>query len=621
MSILKIQYTTLLLLLQIAANLSASPHLTKGIVDMTPDGTQPLLTFPLEGVNDCRFCHSTQNSSSVDKTFLPVSTWEGSMKANAMRDPLFWAAVDVANNDIPGVGDYCLRCHTPSGWLAGNVVKTGIPANPIIDGANGCELSGSHTQSDGFNNDYSGITCHFCHRQDKLGPLGEPQIKRDGIIWVDDQSCANGGVTNPATPCRKGPYDYPASTPVGDVAPHPWQFSTFIKSADFCGSCHNVNSPETSTGFAKTLIDQQGNDTNLAMPIEQTFKEWQNSLFADLLFKDSFSSDTQSANAAMPNLTGGQTCQDCHMPLSDSPDARACTEKAAGSRAGNLRIHQFAGGNTWIPEVLKNLYGSTLQPTRTDAYDRTISYAQDMLQNKSALIEIQNLNLANNIVSFAVKVTNLTGHKLPTGYPEGRRMWLRIQVTDNNSATVFDSGKYNNLTGVLTKDNQIKVYETKQGIYNASNQTCETESNGKEVFHFVLNNCIAKDNRIPPLGFTGGNDVTIKPVGIIYPTAVNSNTLVNYDISNYQFNVSGSIQYPLTISAELLYQTSSKEYIEFLKDSAVTNNTPTENAMCNRSWSEGPANKSRGRFMYDQWLLNGKSGPVIMKNDSQVLSN
>ena len=28
------------------------------------------------------------------------------------------------------------------------------------------------------------------------------------------------------------------------------------------------------------------------------------------------------------------------------------------------------------------------------------------------------------------KVTNLTGHKLPTGYPEGRRMWLQVQVQD-----------------------------------------------------------------------------------------------------------------------------------------------------------------------------------------------
>ena len=27
-----------------------------------------------------------------------------------------------------------------------------------------------------------------------------------------------------------------------------------------------------------------------------------------------------------------------------------------------------------------------------------------------------------------VKVTNLTGHKLPTGYPEGRRMWIHLMA-------------------------------------------------------------------------------------------------------------------------------------------------------------------------------------------------
>ena len=41
------------------------------------------------------------------------------MMAQAGRDPLFWAALDVANNDVPGIGDFCLRCHSPAGWLDG----------------------------------------------------------------------------------------------------------------------------------------------------------------------------------------------------------------------------------------------------------------------------------------------------------------------------------------------------------------------------------------------------------------------------------------------------------------------------------------------------------------------
>ena len=37
---------------------------------------------------------------------------------------------------------------------------------------------------------------------------------------------------------------------------------------------------------------------------------------------------------------------------------------------------------------------------------------------------------------------NLAGHKLITGYPEGRRMWLHVVARDGDDATVFESGAY-----------------------------------------------------------------------------------------------------------------------------------------------------------------------------------
>ncbi len=45
--------------------------------------------------------------------------WQGSMMAQAGRDPLFFAALDVANAGAANAGEYCLRCHMPSGWLKG----------------------------------------------------------------------------------------------------------------------------------------------------------------------------------------------------------------------------------------------------------------------------------------------------------------------------------------------------------------------------------------------------------------------------------------------------------------------------------------------------------------------
>ena len=71
-------------------------------LDYTPHGTQPGLSAQLESVSTCTDCHRSLVPANAG--FMPHSTWGGSMMANAMRDPLFWAALDVANNDATGIG-------------------------------------------------------------------------------------------------------------------------------------------------------------------------------------------------------------------------------------------------------------------------------------------------------------------------------------------------------------------------------------------------------------------------------------------------------------------------------------------------------------------------------------
>jgi hypothetical protein len=90
-------------------------------IDFTPTGTQPNILVEMLPNDDCAACHA--GSSAAERTYMPHSSWAGSMMANATRDPLFWAALDVANHDVPGVGEFCIRCHTPSAWLEGYVHK------------------------------------------------------------------------------------------------------------------------------------------------------------------------------------------------------------------------------------------------------------------------------------------------------------------------------------------------------------------------------------------------------------------------------------------------------------------------------------------------------------------
>ncbi len=598
-----------------------------GTIDFTPHGTQPGLNFSLSSSSDCRSCHQGGNVVD-DEINMPYATWLGSMKANATRDPLFWAALDVANNDIPGVGDFCLKCHTPQGWYNGNVVKPATESDPLLDGANGCKLPGDHVSQDSKLNDYGGVSCHFCHRIDELGPNGEQLALQNGDVWVDDENCDNG-----FGPCRKGPYKYENSSP----PPHVWKYSSFIQSSEFCGSCHDISSPEILQDGVLTIARKFWNDgveTDIAMPIERTYSEWKDSYFADLIFRDAFN---DLATTDLPAIVQGENCQTCHMPQSQSDSARACIfdpldQEGNGRRKGDLATHQFAGGNTWIPQVIKAIYGDQLEtndgvPGRKAALDLTTSYAMDMLQNKSALIEASVTSQTTDQLDLDVQVTNLSAHKLPTSYAEGRRMWLHIEVKNGADEVFWESGAYDVNTAVLTEDSQVKIYEALQGIWNpdpdgdinTDDGTCEiTDGNGDKMFHFVLNNCVAKDNRIPPLGFRGADNIEMKPVGITYPAHPNNpGQVVNYDVTQYQIPITGQTG-PFDVTATLKYQVASKAYIEFLDREATMNNFETENEMCDRSWTVGPADQTRGAFMKGLWETYNRSAPVDMVIDFVV---
>lgn len=618
--------------------LTISHHLavTGSGVDFTQHGTQPGLNYDLAETNQCSGCHG--GAIAPSSTFRPYPTWGGSMMANAARDPLFFAALDIANKDAPGSGDYCLRCHTSRGWYRGHVVKAGFgqPDNSVTLGASACLLTGGYDWEDNLDNDYSGVSCHYCHRLSDTGPGGESAMIGNADAWVDDQPCdASAG-----EPCRRGPYAYTTGSP----PPHPWQQSTYQTEGRLCGVCHDVTSPDAGSGPLKTLKLANGTDTGHAFPIERTYSEWSQSLFADLIFRDGF----DDLPSGVPVLARAQSCQSCHMPSSEDPAATACSLFGYPNRTGSLPVHAFAGGNTWVPGIIKGEYGDTSSVPgayggvgRQDSFDQTVTWARQMLGNAASMdATIQNFTPPTGSagsMAVRVKVTNLSGHKLPTGYSEGRRMWVNLQVHDANGALVFESGAYDAAGAMLTLDPQVRVYEVLQGIFNANGTgICDIENgSGNAMFHFVLNDCVAKDNRIPPLGFKPAtaadpNGYDLRPVGAIYPeTTPGSGILVNYDTVDYSVPVPVGAVVPLTVNARLYYQLSSKDYIAFLRDEAVVNGTAGENQMCmsasNRPFVVGPQERTRGEYMYQLWnnAANdpvqpgyGKSQPELMQTAS-----
>ncbi len=317
----------------------------------------------------------------------------------------------------------------------------------------------------------------------------------------------------------------------------------------------------------------------------------------------------------------GETCQSCHMPQAPEPQARACQQNPQGSRAGNLGIHEFAGANAWMPGVLSNLYGSALGPNRQQAFAQAASAATAMLQRSASVqLTLSPLAAAPGTLQASVRVTNLAGHKLPSGYSEGRRMWLELEARGAGGQVFWRSNAYDATTGALAIDRDDAVYEVKQGIWNAAAPvpSCETEdAQGRPMFHFARNDCIAKDNRIPPRGFRGGADLELRPLPIgRYPeTAPGSGVLAHWDDRAYAIPVPAGTPLPVTVQARLRHQVATREYLEFLRNQAVERAIPSENLMCaddRAPLATGPRTQTRGQFAYDQWVASGRSPPVTL---------
>ena len=176
-------------------------------------------------------------------------------------------------------------------------------------------------------------------------------------------------------------------------------------------------------------------------------------------------------------------------------------------------------------------------------------------------------------------------------------MWINLRAYDAQGALVHESGAYDGSTAVLTHDGSIKVYETKQGLTAELAAALNRPELAGESFHFVLNNTVIKDNRIPPRGFTldAFDQPGLRPVGALYADGQ------YWDDTVYTLPLSAE-----RVVATLYYQTSSKEYVDFLRT-----NGGIDGAALGELWDNS---KSPPEVMTVAWYPDhGLFLPVLLK--------
>ena len=260
-------------------------------------------------------------------------------------------------------------------------------------------------------------------------------------------------------PLKFGPFK-DAISPYHDTA-----FSPLHVKSEFCGQCHNVTHP-----------------FNL-LPIERTYDEWRDSPYAGMNVQ----------------------CQDCHMKPAPGRATPFSRERE------QIHAHYIVGGNMLVPKMLGSEKHSKL--------------AEEMLQSAAKLeIFAPSSLVAGAINKVRVRVTNVgAGHKLPTGFPEGREMWIDFRVMDGAGRTLYRLG------------------EVRDGY---------TEE-GTKSFKVVLGD---KDSKV----------VDLNPIDADRILFDNRIPAKSYDDTEFSFLVPGDLQGKLQIIADLNYWSFPQGFLDQL---------------------------------------------------------
>ena len=431
------------------------------------------------------------------------------MMANAARDPYFLASLRRETLDHAShagdIQEECARCHVAAAQ------RTTSAAGGKVDVLAHAEAwqAGRLDEIDTLAAD--GVTCTVCHQIDRER-LGTPESYNGNFVLAPPLPNGNRRANGPHAPDAGRLRIMHSVTGVEQAeAPH-------IRQSELCASCHTLIT--NALGPKGEVIG--------SLPEQMTYPEWRHS-------------------------AQRQSCQACHMPAVRGP---VRISSVLGPDRDTLARHSFLGGNAFMLRLLNRFraeLGVQATPTELDASARATTR---LLETDTATLALDRAERTGGTLAIDVAITNLTGHKFPTGYPS-RRAWLHVMVRDAAGTLVFESGRVSE-TGLIegndsdtsagafephyveiTRADEVQVYESVMGNRGGTATTGLLDATQ-----------YLKDNRLLPAGFdktTASAD--IRSVG---EAARDPDFAGGSDRVRYRVPVPGAGA--LTVTVELMFQ-------------------------------------------------------------------
>jgi hypothetical protein len=491
---------------------------------------------------NCAFCHTGLMSEAGEDVSID-NHWRSTMMANAARDPYYRATVRNEVAEFPQhratIESKCATCHTAMAFTtaeAGGII-------PLLLDNGFFSLKNDH-----YPLAEDGVSCTVCHQiQDHQ--LGDA-ASFSGEYKIDTQTTHGERVSfGPA-----GTTDALAAL-MQNVSGYVPEGSMHMGSSEFCAVCHTL--------FTNTFT-AAGEITNHLFPEQTPYLEWLHSSHA-----------------------GETSCQDCHMPHAQGS---ARIANMGGEPRSPFNQHIFVGGNVFMMQLFRNNPEALGVTASSEQFLLTEQLTRELLEEQTARLAVSADQDGDELL-IKVEITNLVGHKFPSGFPS-RRAWLHLVVQDANQVEIFQSGAWNAqgaITGnqndfngqqyephydVIDSPNQVQIYESIMGCMED-----EITTSLMRAHHYI------KDNRLLPAGFD--KTTANAAVQVAGEALFDANFTGGTDTVLYRVHA-GEASGPLTITVQLLYQPAGYRWLhKFSGDDSVEaitflsflENTPPEPAI------------------------------------------